>query len=302
MSMLLIKGLFQVKGGQPDRDSVHFTPGNPAEWNLVRGAHRVKRNGLGRSQLRLDAIDALETHYQSTVPRVHQPLAFAHAAADELLAWLGFTGVQRTPQEIVTAATPESVPGFILTRGADIHARCVALVGSGEPPGASGTGIFVDTALLKTTVNHHRLSAGLAYPTYYRNLFPDLRAEPCPDHRRGPRGRQDRRRLSPPPIAAAHRPRFPRRPGPVGLLPPLPQPQWCRPRCTRHTVLPARNKSSKQGVVTAKTHTQSVFTRLEPAVIRELVRLDRAGDVRGEEAKGSGQAIFRIWPDFAIGA
>jgi hypothetical protein len=85
--------------------------------------------------------------------------------------------VQRNPDETVTAATPESVPGFFLTRGADIHGRCVALVGRGEPPGASGTENFVDVALLKTTANHHLLSAGLAYPTYYRNLFPDLRAE-----------------------------------------------------------------------------------------------------------------------------
>ncbi|MEO8284604.1 MAG: S8 family peptidase [Pseudarthrobacter sp.] len=64
----------------------------------------------------------------------------------------------------------------------------------------------------------------------------------------------------------------------------------------------ARDKSLKQGVVTAKTHRQYVFARLEPAVIRELVSLDRAGDVRGEEEKSSGQAIYRIWPDFAIDA
>lgn len=54
MSMLLIKGSFQITGGQPDGDSVHFTPDNPAEWNLVGGTHRVKHNGSGRSQLRLD--------------------------------------------------------------------------------------------------------------------------------------------------------------------------------------------------------------------------------------------------------
>jgi hypothetical protein len=96
MSMLLIKGSFQVKGGEPDGDSVHFTPGNPAEWKPVGGTHRVKRNGSGRSQLRLDAIDTLETHYQRTGPRVHQPLAFAHAAADELLAGSDLPGCSAT--------------------------------------------------------------------------------------------------------------------------------------------------------------------------------------------------------------
>jgi hypothetical protein len=78
------------------------------------GNPSVKHNGSGRSQLRLDAIDALETHYHVTGAReciVHQPLTFAHAAAVELLAWLGFTEVQRTLDETVTAATPER-PGL----------------------------------------------------------------------------------------------------------------------------------------------------------------------------------------------
>jgi hypothetical protein len=30
---------------------------------------------------------------------------------------------------------------------------------------------------LRTTFNHHALTAGLAYPTYYRDLFPQLRDE-----------------------------------------------------------------------------------------------------------------------------
>ena len=41
-----------------------------------------------------DAIDALETHYGN--PRTHQPLGLAHAAADELLTWLGFANVVRS--------------------------------------------------------------------------------------------------------------------------------------------------------------------------------------------------------------
>jgi hypothetical protein len=175
MPMLLIKGSYRVKGSQPDGDSVHFTPDDPAEWDLVGGNHPVKRNAAGTAQLRLDAIDALETHYARTGPRQHQPLLFAHAASEELLRWLGFTGIQRTANETVTTSIPDAVPGFILTRGADLHGRCVALAGRGDPPGAGGTGINVDVSLLETTANHHLLATGLAYPTYYRNLFPDLR-------------------------------------------------------------------------------------------------------------------------------
>ncbi|PSJ30498.1 nuclease [Streptosporangium nondiastaticum] len=177
MGMLLIQGKFQILNAQPDGDSIHFTPDNPAEWDLLHGAHPVKRNGQGRTQLRLDAIDALETHYAGNGPMVHQPLKYAHAASAELLDWLGFTNVQRKPNETVTSATPAEVPGFIFTRGADIHGRCVSLVGKGTPPGTSGTEVNVDVPLLRTTANHHMITTGLAYPTYYRNLFPDLREE-----------------------------------------------------------------------------------------------------------------------------
>jgi hypothetical protein len=31
--------------------------------------------------------------------------------------------------------------------------------------------------VLRTTANHHLITQGLAYPTYYRALFPDLRNE-----------------------------------------------------------------------------------------------------------------------------
>ncbi|MEU3782870.1 thermonuclease family protein [Streptomyces sp900129855] len=176
MTMLLIQGSFHALHAQPDGDSLHFTPDDPTEWGLLHGTHPVQHNHLGSNQLRLDAIDALETHY-GTAPRVHQPLEFAHAASAELLKWLGFKKVQRDPDETVTAATPDEVPGFILTRGADLYGRCIALVGKGKAPKASGSWINVDVALLRKTANHHLLATGLAYPTYYRNLFPDLRNE-----------------------------------------------------------------------------------------------------------------------------
>ncbi|MFG2891304.1 nuclease [Streptomyces sp. NPDC048248] len=177
MPMLLIKGSFQVKGAQPDGDTVHFTPDDPNVWDLVGGGggRAVEHSATGRAKLRLDAIDALETHYGPK--RLHQPLGFAHAARDELLSWLGFTEIQHQPDETVTAATPESTPGFVLTRGADAHGRCVALIGRGAPPGPSGLEIDVDATILRTTANHHLLASGLAYPTFYRSLFPGLRAE-----------------------------------------------------------------------------------------------------------------------------
>ncbi|GAA1422762.1 nuclease [Streptomyces thermospinosisporus] len=174
--MLLIKGVYRVKGSAPDGDTVPFIAENPTEWDLVGGGRgRAVKHSQGRASIRLDAVDALETHYGPK--KVHQPLQFAHAARDELLNWLGFTEVQHGEDETVDATTPETVPGFILTRGADINGRCIALAGRGTPPGPSGLEIDVDTAMLRTTVNHHLVAEGLAYPTFYRSLFTSLRVE-----------------------------------------------------------------------------------------------------------------------------
>jgi hypothetical protein len=118
VALFLIAGMFTIRGAQPDGDSIRFTPDEPTQWDLITGPNRVKRNSTGAAQLRLDAIDALETHYGA--PRTHQPWGLAHAAAEELLAWLGFTDVIRTPAETVTQSTPDSAAGYILTRSADL--------------------------------------------------------------------------------------------------------------------------------------------------------------------------------------
>ncbi|MET9899747.1 thermonuclease family protein [Streptomyces sp. NPDC006446] len=173
MPMLLIKGSFHLKDTAPDGDTVHFIADNPDEWQLVGGKNPVQLTATGHAKLRLEGIDALETHYHGA----HQPLPQARAAAKELVEWLGFTAVKRDPDERVTASTPATTPGFVLTRGADLYGRVIALVGKGSPPGASGTEIPVDAALLKKTANHHMVSEGLAYPTFYRSLFKDLRLE-----------------------------------------------------------------------------------------------------------------------------
>ncbi|MEC4017891.1 thermonuclease family protein [Streptomyces sp. H27-D2] len=177
MPMLLIEGSYKVLGASPDGDSVRFYPNDPDQWDLLRG-RRVRRNRSGGAQLRLDGIDTLETHYRPLHgPELHQPPPFAQKAADELLTWLGFRDVTRNGQGIVTEAVPPEVPGYILTRSADKYGRCVAMAGRGAAPGSSGSRIPVDVPLLKETANHHQLTEGLAYPTFYRKLYVDLREE-----------------------------------------------------------------------------------------------------------------------------
>ena len=90
MSYTLLRGSFVIRypdlprqGPEPDGDTVKFRPDTPA---LVEALPRPSAappdlNARGIS-VRLEAIDALETHFGET----HQELAGANAARDELLA------------------------------------------------------------------------------------------------------------------------------------------------------------------------------------------------------------------------
>jgi endonuclease YncB( thermonuclease family) len=177
MPMLCLAGTFHVLGAEPDGDSIRFRPDDPADWAKVPGPNAVRRNVSGAAQLRLDAVDALETHY--TPPgggTEHQPLALAHAAAADLLDWLGFRDVERDG-ETVTSVQADDRRGFILTRGADLYGRCVALAGRADAPATSGEHVFVDVPLLRETANHRLITTGLAFPTFYTQLYLDLRNE-----------------------------------------------------------------------------------------------------------------------------
>lgn len=174
MTMTLIQGNFKVIKAAPDGDSVRFYPNNPQLWDK-----RVRPNRAGGAQLRLDSIDSLETHFQTRggLGTQHQPLELAHGAASELLKFLGFKKITRGNNEVITAAEPEAVPGYILTRFADVYGRSVAFAFKGNPDAEDGSDVYLDKALIKKSVNYHMLNKGLAYPTFYSKLYPDIRKE-----------------------------------------------------------------------------------------------------------------------------
>src|SRR4051794_4598277 len=60
MPMTLVKGHHRIVGASPDGDFVRFYPQDPDVWS--RAGIAVRTNSTGGVQLRLDAIDALETH------------------------------------------------------------------------------------------------------------------------------------------------------------------------------------------------------------------------------------------------
>jgi Staphylococcal nuclease homologue len=178
MAMTLIQGNFRIIKAAPDGDSIRFYPNEPKLWEKL--PPRVSTNRSGGAQLRLDSIDTLETHFHPRVGSIgtqHQPLEFAHGAASELLKFLGFKNITRNDNEVVTASEPEEVPGFILTRFADKYGRAIAFVFKGNSDQEDGSSVFFDKSLLKKSANYHLLNKGLAYPTFYSKLYPDIRKE-----------------------------------------------------------------------------------------------------------------------------
>jgi hypothetical protein len=89
-SYTLLKGLFVIRypdlprqGPEPDGDTVKFLPDTPTLLEgLPRESGRPPHINARGVSVRLEAIDALETHFDEA----HQELGGANAARDALLA------------------------------------------------------------------------------------------------------------------------------------------------------------------------------------------------------------------------
>jgi endonuclease YncB( thermonuclease family) len=163
-------------GPEPDGDTVKFRPDDPA---LVEDLARISgtQPGLSRQHrisLRLEAVDALETHFAGA----HQELGLANAARDFVLATLGFRDVVFRPDRPnqVESANADELPGWILTNGVEGHGRLVSFAFTGEPPMANGAEVFLGNDLLRRSVNAELLTRGLCYPMLYSTLPTTLRA------------------------------------------------------------------------------------------------------------------------------
>lgn len=169
MALTMIKGRFRVVGASPDGDSVRFYPDDPTAF--ARAGIKVRLNAHGGAQLRLDGIDALETHYSGW----HQQTQLGQDAASALLRTLGFETAERDAHGTVISAEPEEVPGHIMSRFADKYGRAVSFAFGGEAPEQDGSQVFLDVDRERTSANHAMLDSGLAYPTFYSLLYVDLR-------------------------------------------------------------------------------------------------------------------------------
>ena len=179
MSYTLLRGQFVIRypdlprqGPEPDGDTIKFLPDTPAlVETLPRHSGRppdINKRGIS---VRLEAVDALETHFGET----HQELAGANAARDELLSRLGFTNVVFFPDlpNKIQSADQGAVRGHVLANGTDANGRLIAFVYAGEHSGVDGSAVF--KALADQSANAALLAAGHAYPAFYATLPADLR-------------------------------------------------------------------------------------------------------------------------------
>jgi hypothetical protein len=171
MSFVLIKGTFHVKGYSPDGDSIRFKAKDSTNWKKLSGP-AASLNALEHAQLRVEAVDALETHYEG----YHQPLKEAKAAGRFLLSTLGIHEVVWDGPKSIVIKAEDGTEGYILARATESYRRPVAFVFAGETEEKDGKEVLLDASMLKESLNYKLVKMGLAYPTYYNGLFYDLRA------------------------------------------------------------------------------------------------------------------------------
>jgi endonuclease YncB( thermonuclease family) len=161
--LLCLRGELVLVGKSPDGDSIRFRPDSPDLVRTLENGARARASSDGTFQLRLDGIDAPETHYNGHA----QPLA--EPARDALLAWCGFTDVRWAGAE-VSAATPATIPAAILAKLVDVNGRPVVfLLRDAFPPDGEQAEVR-----LERTANAALLHSGAAYVTLYASTDPAL--------------------------------------------------------------------------------------------------------------------------------
>jgi endonuclease YncB( thermonuclease family) len=162
--LLCLRGELIVVGKSPDGDSIRFRPDSPELVRTLDNGARARASSDGTFQLRLDGIDAPETHYSGHA----QPLGAP--ARDALLAWCGFSDV-RWAGDQVAASTPAAVPAAILAKLVDVNGRPVVfLLRDDLPPDGEQAEVPLDG-----TANAEMLRTGDAYGTFYASTDADLR-------------------------------------------------------------------------------------------------------------------------------
>lgn len=158
----VVAGTFHVKGFQPDGDSIRFQANKPENWDFFQWETEADK-ATKKKQLRVESIDALETHYEG----YHQSRAFAIAALELLLDMINIKSVTYSLSMTQIVDADDGKPGFIASASTDRFGRPVSYL---FPKTANLTdGAIVDSATLpiEDSLNFQLAREGLVYPTFY---------------------------------------------------------------------------------------------------------------------------------------
>lgn len=207
----VFRGQLYAVGLKPDGDTISFKPHDPAALAALPDDEGAVGKVVGDPDVngavsvRLQGIDALETHYQpavsvnvsavnNTAPKPsagnhHQPTALARGAAHALLGMLGVTvtdadwhswGYLRrvtVGERVVTERYTEGVEVVVVSDACDRNGRVLGWVFPGAYALTEGALLSEDalTDLVKDSVNSELLNQGHAYPYYFFTLSNALR-------------------------------------------------------------------------------------------------------------------------------
>ena len=160
----VIAGTFHVKGFQPDGDSIRFQANDPKNWDFFKSDTDNDKKEK-RKQLRVESIDALETHYEG----YHQPRPFALAALESLLEMLGIRSVIYSLSLTQIVDADDGKPGFVASASVDRFGRPVSYVFPKSAKLTDGAEMDSSTLPIEDSLNFLLAREGLVYPTFYKS-------------------------------------------------------------------------------------------------------------------------------------
>jgi endonuclease YncB( thermonuclease family) len=158
----VIAGTFHVKGYEPDGDSIRFQAANQANWDFFAWASELDKISK-RKQLRIEAIDAMETHYDG----YHQPRPFALAALESLLELLGIKSVIYSIGVTQIVEADDGKSGFIAAGVTDRFGRPVSYLFPKKTKLTDGAVMDSSELPVEDSLNFQLAREGLVYPTFY---------------------------------------------------------------------------------------------------------------------------------------
>lgn len=158
----VVAGTFHVKGFQPDGDSIRFQANKPEHWEFFKWETEAGKSAK-KKQLRVEAIDAMETHYEG----YHQPRPFALAAMEALLELINIRDVTYSLSITQVVEADDGKAGFIASSTVDRFGRPVSYLFPKSVKLSDGALMDSSALPVEDSINFQLAREGLVYPTFY---------------------------------------------------------------------------------------------------------------------------------------